>query len=352
MGYSVIVSESEPGFHRFTIPTTTVSGISFARGDVEKHSTRDEMNQPGVYALFGLKEFLGPQNERAFTLYVYLGKSGKAAIDRLRDHAKKIFWTHAIVCSSRDAHLDESFLESRLIREAKASGRAVIDNLSVPSEPMMSDETLAVAEKFLELTKLIMIKAAPIDFLTLPTVTRFDRGALVSVADIRALESIHTRPERERCVAALFRSATKDLKVAVRFGIADVQERLTVPLPLTMNCKKCKAFRAQVTIRGYNDFVLSPCGHFQGNGFGGQQNWANWLAGGIILGGGEFILNEESFLKTDRYANTYDQGSPNGKIKIVLDQATDNLGFPIRLPRVPMNKTERSEACRKRQRQP
>lgn len=90
---------------------------------------RDEAKRTGVYILLGEDEETGGRS-------AYIGQSDDVA-NRLAQHdAKKPFWDEVVVVTSKDTNLTSAhvrYLESRLIRLAKAIGRTPLVNGNEPS---------------------------------------------------------------------------------------------------------------------------------------------------------------------------------------------------------------------------
>jgi len=107
---------------------------------------RDELSRTGVYLL------VGPGETSALpTLYV---GEGDPVRPRLEQHvARKDFWTHAVVFTSKDTNLNKAHvqrLESRLVELAGRAKRSVLDNGNAPAPPSLSEADEAMAEGFLD----------------------------------------------------------------------------------------------------------------------------------------------------------------------------------------------------------
>ncbi len=107
---------------------------------------REELSRTGVYLL------VGPGETSALPI-VYVGE-GDPVRPRLEQHvAKKDFWTHAIVFTSKDSNLNKAHvqhLEARLVQLASAAKRCVLDNGNSPAPPSLSEVDVAMAEGFLD----------------------------------------------------------------------------------------------------------------------------------------------------------------------------------------------------------
>jgi hypothetical protein len=106
---------------------------------------RRELARTGVYVLVGPPEDSGLPR-------VYVGE-GDPIRPRLEQHAaKKDFWTHFIVFTSKDENLNKAhvqYLEARLVALAAQAKRCVLDNGNAPTLPSMSEGDAADAEGFL-----------------------------------------------------------------------------------------------------------------------------------------------------------------------------------------------------------
>lgn len=91
--------------------------------------SRPEAQRTGVYILLGEDESSGGR-------LAYIGQSDDVS-KRLHQHdAKKTYWNEVVVVTSKDTNLTTAhvrYLESRLIRLAKAIGRVPLENGNEPS---------------------------------------------------------------------------------------------------------------------------------------------------------------------------------------------------------------------------
>jgi hypothetical protein len=120
--------------------------VIFPRALYPKVRNRDEFNQAGVYLL------LGPRTQGEGEL-LYVGE-GDPVRPRLDDHyAKKDFWTRAVFFVAGPSQLNKAhieFLESQLVRLAKAAKRIPLENANMPSEPTLSEADRADMDVFLQ----------------------------------------------------------------------------------------------------------------------------------------------------------------------------------------------------------
>lgn len=114
---------------------------------------REEIKRTGVYILTGPDP--DGDGER-----VYIGETD-VIYDRLKqpDHQDRDFWTHAITISSSDDNVTKAharYLEHRLLKMAKASGRAILDNTATPKPKSLPESDRADMEYFIEQVKLVL----------------------------------------------------------------------------------------------------------------------------------------------------------------------------------------------------
>lgn len=107
---------------------------------------RPELGGSGVYVL------VGPAENVSMSGRVYIGETDdlKSRLDQ--HHARKDFWTRAVVFTSKDSNLNKAhvrYLENRLIGLAATAGRAELDNATTSGTTPLSEADSADAEAFL-----------------------------------------------------------------------------------------------------------------------------------------------------------------------------------------------------------
>jgi len=121
-------------------------GLVIPKAIFGESKTREELARTGGYLL------VGPGETSALPT-VYVGE-GDPVRPRLEQHvAKKDFWTHAVVFTSKDTNLNKAHvqrLESRLVELATRAKRCVLDNGNAPAPPSLSEVDEAMAEGFLD----------------------------------------------------------------------------------------------------------------------------------------------------------------------------------------------------------
>lgn len=104
---------------------------------------RKEARYTGVYLLLG---------EQDGWPCAYVGE-GEDISDRIRNHdTRKEWWTSAVLVTSAANNLNKAhvkYLEARLVEEARAAGRVMLDNGNTPPRPGLSEAAQSNMESFL-----------------------------------------------------------------------------------------------------------------------------------------------------------------------------------------------------------
>lgn len=120
-------------------------GLEISRDSWNKHKSRKEFEQAGVYILFGYQE-----GDDLPTLYIGQGDGVRNRID---SHEKnKEFWDKVLVFVSSNRGLNRAhitWLEWALIQRAQDVGRCKLDNSSTPTEPILIESEKADIKEFL-----------------------------------------------------------------------------------------------------------------------------------------------------------------------------------------------------------
>lgn len=143
----IFVADGDPDGLRVVERTNWIGkALVFPRALLPKVKTRDELGQAGVYLL------LGPRDDGEGDK-LYIGE-GDPIRPRLESHyAQKDFWTRAVCFVAVPGQLNKAhvqFLESNLVRLAKAAKRLPLDNANTPAEPTLSEADRADMLVFLE----------------------------------------------------------------------------------------------------------------------------------------------------------------------------------------------------------
>lgn len=119
------------------ITSRTVAAILIPRAKLEEAAQRDELNQVGVYVLFG------QQDGRP---YAYIGEA-ENSLNRLKQHHKaKEFWDYALVFISKTQYFTKThikFLEWLCCDIAKKAGRYSLENYKTPPKLHVSESVEA-----------------------------------------------------------------------------------------------------------------------------------------------------------------------------------------------------------------
>ncbi len=130
----------------------TGKAYKIPRTYVNQCSDRDDLNNTGVYFLFG-------RNDETDEEQVYIGEA-ENILNRLKQHlSEKDFWTECIVFISKDNNLNKAhikYLENHLYILAKSSKRYMIVNSNVPTEASISEMDRAEMDEFIDNMRLIL----------------------------------------------------------------------------------------------------------------------------------------------------------------------------------------------------
>lgn len=120
-------------------------GLEISREAWKRYRNRKELEQAGVYVLFGYQE-----DGDLPTVYIGQGDGIKNRID---SHEKsKAFWSKAFVFVSSNGGLNRAhitWLEWALIQQAMDAARCSLDNSVTPAEPVLSESEKADTQAFL-----------------------------------------------------------------------------------------------------------------------------------------------------------------------------------------------------------
>ncbi|MFL1011315.1 GIY-YIG nuclease family protein [Flavisericum labens] len=117
------------------ITNRVVKAILVPRNKLEYVSSRNELNNVGIYFLFG------ESVEKAKPI-VYIGEA-EDCLDRLKQHNRsKEFWNYVVVMISKINAFTKShakYLEHIAIDQARDSNRYETENLTAPSKPFVTE---------------------------------------------------------------------------------------------------------------------------------------------------------------------------------------------------------------------
>lgn len=117
------------------ITNRVVKAVLVPRNKLDYIATRSELNNVGIYFLFG------ESAEKAKPI-VYIGEA-EDCLDRLKQHNRtKEFWNYAVVMVSKINAFTKShakYLEHVAVEQANESNRYDTDNLTTPGKPFVTE---------------------------------------------------------------------------------------------------------------------------------------------------------------------------------------------------------------------
>jgi len=117
------------------ITNRVVKAVLVPRNKIDYISTRNELNNVGIYFLFG------ESADKAKPI-VYIGEA-EDCLDRLKQHNRtKEFWNYAVAMVSKINAFTKShakYLEHIAVDQAKESNRYETENLTAPSKPFVTE---------------------------------------------------------------------------------------------------------------------------------------------------------------------------------------------------------------------
>lgn len=128
------------------------------RADLGKCKDRPELNQTGVYLLFGTNEKTG--DELAYVGQARERKNGNGVLGRIAEHVgeeKLDYFTHAVVIiTSNDSFgpTEISYLENSFYQQALKAARVQVTNGNDPSPGKVTEEKQAELEEFINYAKI------------------------------------------------------------------------------------------------------------------------------------------------------------------------------------------------------
>jgi hypothetical protein len=129
----------------------TGKAYKIPRINIKECSDRDDLNNTGIYLLFGKDD---EDND-----LVYIGEA-ESVFSRLKQHLSgKEFWNEAIVFISKDDNLNKAhikYLENRLHDIAVTSKRYKVENSIIPTQSSISESDRAEMEVFIGYVKILV----------------------------------------------------------------------------------------------------------------------------------------------------------------------------------------------------
>lgn len=120
-------------------------GLEISREAWNQHKNRKELDQAGIYILFGYQE-----GDDLPTLYIGQGDGVKNRIELHKK--KKDFWDKVLIFVSSNGGLNRAhitWLEWALIQQAENTKRCKLDNNAIPYEPVLTESEKADTQEFL-----------------------------------------------------------------------------------------------------------------------------------------------------------------------------------------------------------
>lgn len=136
------------GIRQCEIFNRTIHALAVSRGRLAELKSWTEAARPGVYFLLGKTE--------EGTQQVYIGEA-QNVLDRISQQVReKEFWNEVILFVNKDENMHPKYLEARLISEAKAAGRYLIENGKDQNVPMLARSDREAMEEIIPDIRLIV----------------------------------------------------------------------------------------------------------------------------------------------------------------------------------------------------
>ena len=143
-----------------TLANWTGVAYKIPRTEIESCKGRDDLNQSGVYFLFGISEKTGDS-------VVYVGqagsrKNGEGVLHRLQEHKRNLdkdYWTEAVIFTTSNNSFgptEISYLENRFCGMAVDAKRYVVKNSNTPSYGNVMEEKESELEDFISYAVIVM----------------------------------------------------------------------------------------------------------------------------------------------------------------------------------------------------
>lgn len=129
------------------------------RTDLIKSKDRSDLQQSGVYLLFGADD---DGNQRVYIGQARKRKNNKGVLGRImehRDEEKTDYWTQAVAIVTSNNALgptEISYLEHRFTGMAKSAGRYVVTNGNDPSMGAPTEEKQAELDEFIDYAHIVI----------------------------------------------------------------------------------------------------------------------------------------------------------------------------------------------------
>ena len=155
-----LLNGSVTGTIKYTLPNWTGVIYKIPRTEVDSCKQRADLQQSGVYFLFGKSAETGEN-------VVYVGqaglrKNGNGLLGRILEHARnpeKDYWTEAIAITTTNNSFgptEISYLENQFTQLAKNANRYVVKNGNDPNPGNITEEKQSELEEFIDNAKVVM----------------------------------------------------------------------------------------------------------------------------------------------------------------------------------------------------
>lgn len=155
-----LMDGSVTGCVKCTLANWTGIAYKIPRTELDNCKNRNDLNQSGVYFLFGKSDETGDD-------VVYIGqagarKNGEGILNRLYEHkrdSKKDYWTEAIAFTTSNNSFgptEISYLENRFVALGAEANRYKVKNGNDPTPGNVTEEKESELEEFIDYAMIIM----------------------------------------------------------------------------------------------------------------------------------------------------------------------------------------------------
>lgn len=155
-----LLNGSVTGSIKYTLPNWTGVVYKIPRTELENCKKREDLQQSGVYFLFGKSDEQGEN-------IVYVGqagirKNGNGLLGRILEHAKnpdKDYWTEVVAITTTNNSFgptEISYLENRFTQMANDAKRYTVKNANDPNSGNITEEKECELEEFIDYSKVVM----------------------------------------------------------------------------------------------------------------------------------------------------------------------------------------------------
>lgn len=134
------------------IQDSIVKAIFVPRSKIDEASKRPDVQEPGIYFLFGTEDEIGKPR-------VYVGEA-ENLLTRLKQHnAGKDFWNTAICFVSEKKNINKAhikYLESHCCEQAKQIGKCILENNTSPTQSSLTEQDVDFVLSFFDDLKILI----------------------------------------------------------------------------------------------------------------------------------------------------------------------------------------------------